>query len=166
MTVSWNACEYQQGSCTHHGSVSRMSGWQKGLCSYQDMSCCTPRTPCCVDNSWLWRRQPFSSALPETIKEFCETWSKQYCDFTTRTVKCALTAKGFVPPLLGHATWMDTLSGELWEGFADEGVPVVFRIARISHTDSSEGVHIQKILATTECSSGEDLLTKFLKARN
>lgn len=77
-----------------------------------------------------------------------------------------LTAKSCIPPLLGLATCMDTLSGELWDGFAEDRVSVVFRVAHISHTGFTEGFYIQKVLATAEWSTGEDLVTELLKKIN
>lgn len=58
---------------------------------------------------------------------------------------------------------MDTLSGELWDGSAEEGVSVVVTEAHVIHTDVTERVDIQKVLAAAEWSTGKDLITILLK---
>lgn len=61
---------------------------------------------------------------------------------------------------------MDTLSGELWNGSAEEGVSVVVTEAHVNHTDFTERVDIQKVLAAAEWNTGKDLVTIFLKNKN
>lgn len=74
-----------------------------------------------------------------------------------------LTAKGFVPPLLGLATSIGALSGELSDGLAKEGVSSVSRAARVLSTCLTKGIHIQKVYTAAEGSAEEDLITKILK---
>ena len=76
-----------------------------------------------------------------------------------QTFKWTLTAKGCIPPLLGLATCMDTLSGELGDGFAEDGVSFIFRVAHISLTGFNEGFHIQKTLTVAKRSTAEYLVT-------
>lgn len=160
-------CGYQQGSCSHRGSGCHMSGWSEGWSSYQDMYWHTPRTPCCTDISCLWK---------QTIWMLLFQWqsnnsAKHEAQYTVQlmpvmqgqTFKWALTAKSCIPPLLWFATCMDTLSGKLGDGFAEDRVSFVFRVAHISLTGFTEGFHIQTISTTAKRSTAEYLVTELLK---
>lgn len=59
-----------------------------------------------------------------------------------QNIQMNLTAKTCVSPLLGNAACVDTLSGELCDGFAENAVRAVFYVTHISHTDLTKGVHI------------------------
>lgn len=83
----------------------------------------------------------------------------------------ALTAELFGSPVVGFATSMDTLSGELRHSVAKTkwicmSICAIAAVAEVRNTSRSEGGNVQQTMTAFEGWSSKDLLTqRFLQNR-